>query len=142
MAYHNVHREKGGVWKESSISDRQRNRAQAKYARRGHTNSTNLENAESLVILLEQCKRQQVNLYEVPFIQEVTGALELRCILGFDWQLRDLATFCTDQQEFSLFEAHPTFNLGKFNVTVMSYQNLKVIDRTSGKHPTMIRPLY
>ena len=124
----------------SLIGDQPRNLVQAKHARRGHTNSTNFEITDSLVILLEQCKWQLTNCYKVPFIQEVTGAPELWCILGFDWQLRDLATVCTDPQEFSVFGTDPTFNLGKFNITVTSYQNLKVIDRASGKHP-MIGPL-
>ena len=41
----------------------------------------------------------------------------------------------------SVVGADPTFNLGRFNVTVTSYQNLKVVDRFSGNHPTMIGPL-
>ena len=139
VAYHNVHREKGSILNASSMSDLPRNRAQAKYARRGHTSSAN--NTDSLVMLLEQCKRQQINREEVPFIREVTGAPELRCILGFDWQLEDLSTFCTDPSEFSILGADPTFNLGRFNVTVTSYRNLKVVDRISGHHPTMIGPM-
>lgn len=141
VAYHTVHKEKGGILYASSISDLPRNRDQAKYARRGHTKSTNFEHIDSLAILLEQCKRQQINRDELPFIREVTGAPELRCILGFDWQLHDLATFCIDPEGFSIFGADPTFNLGRFNVTVTSYRNLKVLDRASGNHPTMIGPM-
>ena len=92
-------------------------------------------------ILLEECKRQQINRNELPFIREVTGAPELWCILGFDWQLHDLATFCNEPEEFTVFGADPTFNLGKFNVTVTTYRNLKVLDRASGNHPTMIGPM-
>ena len=139
VAYHNVHREKGGILNASSLSDLPRNRAQAKYARRGQTKSAN--NTDSLVILLEQCKRQQINREEIPFIREVTGAPELRCILGFDRQLGDLATFCSDPAEFSILGADPTFNLGRFDVTVTSYRNLKVVDRSSGRHPIMIGPM-
>jgi hypothetical protein len=114
---------------------------QAKYTRRGHTISTNFEHIDSLAILLEQCKRQQINRDELPFIREETGAPELRCILDFDWQLHDIATFCIDPQEFSIFGADPTFNLGRFNVTLTSYRNLKVLNRASGNHPTMIGPV-
>lgn len=53
----------------------------------------------------------------------------------FDWQLNDLATFCSDPAQFSVFGADPTFNLGQFNATVTSFQNLKVVDGKSGFHP-------
>lgn len=66
---------------------------------------------------------------------------ELRSILGFDWQLRDIATFCTDPLQMSVFGADPTFNLGRFNVTVTSLQNLKLVNRVNGHHPTMIGPM-
>jgi hypothetical protein len=140
-AYHTVHKEKGGIMNAVSISDLPRNRAQAKYTRRGHTRVKSFDNIDSLTILLEQCKRQQMNRNEQPFIREITGAPELRCVLGYDWQLDDLATFCTDPEEMSVFGADPTFNLGRFNVTVTSYRNLKVVDRVHGHHPAMIGPL-
>ena len=140
-AYHTVHKEKGGIMNAVSISDLPRNRAQAKYTRRGHTRVKSFDNIDSLTILLEQCKRQQMNRNEQPFIREITGAPELRCVLGYDWQLDDLATFCTDPEEMSVFGADPTFNLGRFNVTVTSYRNLKVVDRVDGHHPAMIGPL-
>ncbi len=140
-AYHNVYKAKGGIMNADAISDLPRNRAQAKYARREHTQQSMATNVDSLIVLLEQCKRQQINRDEQPFIREVTGAPELRCVLAFDWQLRDLATFCTDPHEMSVVGADPTFNLGRFNVTVTSYQNLKVVDRVNGNHPTMIGPL-
>jgi hypothetical protein len=37
-----------------------------------------------------------------------------------------------------VFGADPTFKLGRFNVTVTTLQNLKVVDRVNGNHPTMI----
>jgi hypothetical protein len=52
-----------------------------------------------------------------------------------------LASFSNYPEEFTIFGAEPTFNLGKFNVTVTTYCNLKVLDRASGNHPTMIGPM-
>ena len=100
-----------------SISDLPRNRAQAKYARRGHTRVRSFDKIDSLAIMLEQCKRQQMNRKEQPFIREITGAPELRCVLAYDWQLDDLATFCMDPEEMSVFGADPIFNLGRFNAS-------------------------
>ena len=65
----------------------------------------------------------------------------MRCVLAYDWQLRDVATFCTNPAQFSVFGADLTFNLGRFNVTVTSYRNLKVVDRAKGHHPAMIGPM-
>ena len=56
-----------------SMSDLPRNRAQAKYARRDHTKVKNFNKTDSLAVLLEQCKRQQINRDEKLFIREVTG---------------------------------------------------------------------
>lgn len=102
-------------------------------------NSTNID---SLAILLQECKRQQMSLEEDVFIREVTGARELRCVLGFDWQLKQIEHFCTDPKNFTVLTADPTFNLGKFNVTVMTYRHLKVITRRIGHHPIMLGPLF
>ena len=65
----------------------------------------------------------------------------MRCILGYDWQLKDVVHFCTNPTKFSVFGADPTFNLGKFNATVTSYSNVKVIDIVTAGHPTMIGPM-
>ena len=129
-AYHTVHEEKGGIMNAVSMSDLPRNRAQAKYNRREHTKVRNFDKTDSLAVLLEQCKRQQINRNEQAFIREVTGAPELRCVLGFDWQL-----------DMSVLGADPTFNLGRFNVTVTSYRKLKVVDAVNGHHLAMIGPM-
>ena len=48
---------------------------------------------------------------------------------------------CNDPTNNSVFGVDPTFNLGKFNVTVTTHSNLKVVDRVTRAHPTMIGPL-
>ena len=96
---------------------------------------------DSLTILLEQCKRRQINRNEQPFIREITGAPELRCVLDYNWQLDKLVTFCTDPDEMLVLGADPTFNLGRFSATVTSYRNVKVVERVSGHHPAMIGPI-
>ena len=51
-----------------------------------------------------------------------------------------MVTFSTDRTQFSVLGGDPTFNLGRFNVTVTTYQNLKVVDRKNGNHSIMIAP--
>ena len=92
-------------------------------------------------ILLEQCKRQQLHRDEQSFTREVVGAPELRCVLSFDWQLQDIVVFCNDPAKNSVLGVDPTFNPGKFNLTVTTYSNLKVVDRVTRGHPTTMGPL-
>ena len=139
-AFHRVNDEKGGLVRAEAASDLPRNREQAEYFRRG-ANASQSKKVDSLAILLEECKRQQMSLAEEPFIREVTGAPELRCVLAFDWQLHEVTQFCTNPDEFTVFTADPTFNLGEFNVTVTTYRHLKVVDRRHEHHPIMIGPL-
>lgn len=134
-----IAKEKGGVRNASSASDLPRNKDQAKYARR-IVQTPRHENIDSLIILLVQCKRQQLR-DEEPFIREVTGAPEMKCVLGYDWQITNLITFCSDPNSFTILGVDPTFNLGRFNVTVTTFKNLKVVDRKTGNNPIMIGPL-
>ena len=138
-AFHQVSEEKGGLLTAQAASDLPRNSMQASYYRRGVNRSGN--HTDSLAILLEECKRQQMSLSEDPFIREVTGAPELRCVLAFNWQLEEIVQFCTNPEDFTVFTADPTFNLGNFNLTVTTYKNLKVVDRRQSQHPLMIGPL-
>ncbi|CAB4017313.1 Mitogen-activated kinase kinase kinase A [Paramuricea clavata] len=139
-AYHKVLTEKGGIRRASSASDLPRNREQAKYVR-SISKGQRVNHIDSLVILLTQCKREQLQHNKKAFIREVTGAPEMRCVLGYDWQIEDLITFCTDPERFSVLGVDPTFNLGRFNVTVTTFRNQKVVDRVAGHHPIMIGPL-
>ncbi len=141
-AFHIRSEENDGYLKATSASDLPCNRDQAKnYRSRMAHLRPNSKNVDSLAILLQECKRQQMTLGEDPFIRNVNTAPKLRCVLGFDWQLREIEQFCTDPQKFTIFSADPTFNLGNFNLTVTTYWHLKVVTRRDGHHPLMIGPL-
>lgn len=139
-AYHQVEEMAGGIKKVDSLSDLPRNRDQASYLRRGSSEKN--ADVDSLVILLEQCKRQQLANPKTAFVREVSCAPELRCVMCYDDQLADIVRFCTHPSNFGILGADPTFNLGKFNVTVTTYTNLLVVDRKTRKHPVMIGPLF
>jgi len=135
--YHQVYDENGGMLTANSASDLPRNRKQVV----NHKPPLLSKKIDSLAILLQECKRQQMCRNEDAFIREVTGAPELRCVLAFDWQLEEIVQFCTEPSSFTVFSADPTFNLGPFNLTVTTYRNLKVVTKRDGKHPLMIGPL-
>ena len=95
---------------------------------------------DSLVLILMNNKRQQLGSPENALIREVTGP-DLRAVLGFNWQLRDIVRFCTNSSKFSVLGADPTFNLGKFHLTVTTYRNLMLVDRKTGRPPMMLGPM-
>ena len=69
----------GGIKKVDSLSDLPRNRDQASYLRRGSPEKK--ADVDSLVILLEQCKRQQLANPKTAFVREVSCAPELCCVV-------------------------------------------------------------
>lgn len=138
QAFHQVDEERGGILKAKAESDLPRNREQAQNQRRRLLKAD--KEIDSVLLVLMNSKRQQLGNRESAFLREVTGP-DLRTVLGFDWQLRDMVRFCTNPAKFAVFGVDPTFNLGKFHLTVTAYQNLMLKDRKTGKSPLMLGPM-
>lgn len=138
QAFHQVDEERGGILKAKAESDLPRNREQAQNQRRRLLKAD--KEIDSVLLVLMNSKRQQLGNRESAFIREVTGP-DLRTVLGFDWQLRDMVRFCTNPAKFAVFGVDPTFNLGKFHLTVTTYENLMLKDRKTGKSPLMLGPM-
>lgn len=104
--FHVVSEEKDGYLQAYAASDLPRNRGQAKnYRSKTPGLKKSFKSSDSLAILLQECKRQQMTLGEDPFIRDVSAAPELRCVLSFDWQLKEIEQFCTDPRNFTIFAA-------------------------------------
>ena len=58
------------------------------------------------------------------FIREVKTLHEPAIIVARDRQLIDLIRFCTLQEQFGVMTVDPTFSLGEFDVTVITYRHL------------------
>lgn len=138
QAFYQVDEERGGILKAKAESDLPRNREQAQNQSRRLLKAD--KEIDSVLLVLMNSKRQQLGNRESAFIREVTGP-DLRTVLGFDWQLRDMVRFCTNPAKFAVFGVDPTFNLGKFHLTVTTYQNLMLKDRKTGKSPLMLGPM-
>ena len=61
------------------------------------------------------------------FVRCVQAAPEPSCVLALEQQLLDIERFCTCEDEFTVLGFDPTFNCGKFMVTVTAYKNLMLI---------------
>ena len=89
--------------------------------------------------LVLQCKEDD-KAKETTFVRKVVAAPEPAAVLAFDWQMKDIAKFCTDPRHFSVFQVDPTFDLGPFSVTATQYEHLLLVNRQNGKHPVMVGP--
>ena len=92
----------------------------------------------SLVVL---CK-EQMKQPESAFIQMVSLAPEPVSVFCFNRQLDEIVKFCTNPIKFGVLQADPTFNLGQYSVTTTSYEHLFLLERTTGKPPTMLGPVF
>ena len=88
--------------------------------------------------LLLECKRQGDN---GTFIRSVKLAPEPSCVLATNRQLHDLARFCCDPFQYSPLTVDPTFNLGPYNVTIVTYKHLVVKNRRDGSKPCLVGPV-
>ena len=75
------------------------------------------------------------------FIQHIKTSPEPAIILYTDAQIQDLVRFCTPASEHCILTIDPTFSLGDFDVTVMTYRQLLVESLRSGQQPIMIGPI-
>ena len=75
------------------------------------------------------------------FIRDVRVAPEPMCVLTTDRQLNDMVRFCCNPVEFKPFTVDPTFDIGHYNVTPITYQHLLLENRKDGKHLSMIGPV-
>ena len=136
---------KGGVMNARSGCDLPRNRKQAynfkfavkhqpqgmsTYAKQ-HTHRTDV-----LAQVMLMCKESSGSQ---AYVRSVEAAPEPMCILTTDQQLSDMERFCTNDP-FSVVSVDPTFNLGPFYVTPITYQNL-LVQSGRGGHPIILGPV-
>ena len=60
------------------------------------------------------------------FVRDVKAAPDPQCVLFFDWQLKDLVPFLTNDKAFGIFTADTTYNLHR-SILCYSY-NLQALD--------------
>ena len=75
------------------------------------------------------------------FVREMKTLREPAIVVGLDRQLDDLVRFCTEKEKFGILSVDPTFSLGVFNVTVVSYRHLLLQSRRSDNPPVFIGPV-
>ena len=142
MALREVENIKGGVANAHSAGDLPRNRKQVdnlKYSTKSQCSAKDPScQNDVLAHVMQMCKDSCGT--EKEFVRAVEAAPEPLCVLATNQQLLDLERFCTGQ-ETSVASIDPTFNLGPFSVTPITYHNLLVKTTRNGNHPILLGPV-
>ena len=138
-----VYKKQGGMMEATSIDELPRNRQQISNIRsKFSANSSICSNKglrDPLFMVMEQIKLCQSG---DKCVRVVTACPEPMCILASDHQLADLSRFGTDPSLFSVLSIDPTFSLGDFSVTCITYRHLLVTNPCTGQSPVMLGPLF
>ena len=92
------------------------------------------------IIAAVMCLNQS-RVPETAFVRKVQGAPDTMCILASNKQLCELERNATNPALFKIVSVDPTFNLGAFDVTVMTHEHGLVINKRTGKNPIVMGPL-
>ena len=76
-----------------------------------------------------------------PFVRDTRPSPEPAFILARDRQLDDLVRFCAIANGFSVLTVDPTFKLGNFDVTPITYRHRLLVTTRFGKDLVMIGPI-
>ena len=91
---------------------------------------------------LSSCKRDHSEDTASKFIRAIRTAPDPAIVLADDCQLNDMARFCTSStSEFCIFTIDPTFSLGEFDVTPITYRHMLLETKSNGSHPIFLGPL-
>ena len=128
-----MEQKRGGILSASCVGDLTRNTLQASQIRckkktnheAGVANSKFNDPVQALVVSPDHCV-QLIRLVPNPTI-----------ILFNDTQLNDMEQFCALSYKASVLGIDITFIIGRFCVTLCTYQNLKVAYE-QGRHPIMV----
>ena len=76
------------------------------------------------------------------FINGIRTAPDPAITLAYDFQVKDMVRFCTSSTaEFRVLTIDPTFSLGEFDVTPITYCHLLLESRRSNTPPIFLGPL-
>ena len=144
-AFQKTNRELGGAMVATSAGQTPRNRKQAyNMKQHKHVGPMSLEHRSSDVLgsLLSMANDEKQGDPNNVFIRSTqTHPNPLLLVLATATQFQNLETYCTSQYVSSVMTVDPTFNIGKFSVTPVTYQDLLLISKRTGEHPICIGPL-
>ena len=132
----------GGVIAASDSCEIPRNEQQVaklKVRMKSSSAGTNLcAPSDELGIIMQQAFMEDTSNQ---FIREVKCLREPAVIVATERQLNNLIKFCTPSSNFSIMTVDPTFSLGDFDVTVITYRHKLLISHQANCPPAIMGPL-
>ena len=77
---------------------------------------------------------------DTAFVRKVDNSSDPCVVLASNQQLRDVERFCTNPAQFCVLGVDPTFNFGKYYVTLTTYRHL-LLRTKEGNHPVRVGPV-
>ena len=134
-----MEQKRGGILSASCVGDLPRNSLQASQIRckkksSQHSRMSNPNDPlQALVVKFKEHGSPD------RYIQLICLVSDPTIVLFNETQLSDMEQFCASSNKASVLGIDVTFNLGRFYVTLCTYQNFKVVNER-GKHPIMVGP--
>lgn len=95
--------------------------------------------ADDLFVVMQRAHTEDPS---AQFIRGIRTAPDPAIILAYDFQVNDMVRFCTSSTaEFCVLTIDPTFSLGEFDVTPITYRHLLLESRRSKTPPIFLGPL-
>ena len=139
--------EKGGIVETDSFSDVPRDQRQVYNARKNiQCNDNSSSSGDSVVDLIAMAKEHE-SRSDGGMIKDLRIHPDLSCVVASNQQLDDLVRFCTSHVDCTVLGIDSTFNIGKYDVTFTTYNNLlletRAPDNTGRRHSlVMLGPAY
>ena len=133
-----VSRDSGGMVAAVAPGKLPRGEHQVTNVRHGSKQFCSSGGSDDLFVVMSECKSKDAN---ARFIRDVKAAPDPAVVLATDRQLDDIIRFGTSPEEFCVVTVDPTFNLGDFDVTPMTYRHLLLESERTKKPPVFVGPI-
>ena len=132
----------GGVMNASAPGELPRNEKQVTNLRqqaklKGHTCGPSGE-VDDLFVVMQRAYSEDPGS---KFIRSIRAAPDPAIVLAEDHQITDLVRFCTSSTEFGILTVDPTFSLGHFDVTPITYRHLLLSTKRNENTPVFLGPV-
>lgn len=129
---------KGGIVEIDSFSDMPRNQRQIYNVRKNIQSKNNSTcNGDAIVDLIAMAKEHE-SRPDGGLIRDLRVHPDLSCVIASSQQPDDLVRFCTNHVDSTVLGIDSTFNIGKYDVTFTTYNNLlletRVPDNAGRRH--------
>ncbi|KAK3735225.1 hypothetical protein QZH41_000224 [Actinostola sp. cb2023] len=125
--------EKGSISDFKNAASHPRNIQQVKNLKK-NIGEKPIDTVLELMEMLKEGNRDPENA----FVRKVETASDPNVVLATNHQLKDIERFCTNPSQFCVLGVDPTFNFGKYYVTLTTYRHL--LRTKHGQHPVRIGP--